>query len=1062
MKKTFLRLSAAVLLVMCHMAVAMAQGGKEIRFGFDEGVTKTDDATGTIGAFETVCTSEIITTEWITDGLRSIATDANTSWTYGGVAYTGQDGVQITFNPSPTQGYYGYKVTIPEGYSYILKSVKGDVLMTWQQLSQQIKVETAEGSLVWKSDSNYVRKGAWRNTINTTLTDNVELSAGTYLFKSVVSLTEGGGGKLHTPVALMFTGELKYAGGSMVVPQLTSLTADGIDLLAKVSDNTVNYQLAYGACTFPEVKATCDENGTVTVTQATVDYPQAKVKIVSTDGYYNEVYTVKFTVGQPATAADTIYVATPVINVVEGENSDVVTITTTTPNAKIYYTIDGSTPTTKSILYTGELTVNHNMTLSAIAMLPVFNYGNSSVATHTFTHFKTIGGFSFTLTTGDGTTTDLTSDDSYKYIRQSKSNPSFGLKGSSYVYSDSRFKIGAGQKFAISVPANAVVSKVTFNSFCENYYDAATDNYALMDYFRSEGATCIYSDTIRGGKDTEFIVQNHSHGKDIEFSIASCRQVAFGSVTIEYSQYNDGQVNLLSTSIADKAITDASACLTMYFDRSVTLADNAKMKLDGTDVRTVANDSKVRAYYWNLPYGSTHTLTLAANSLKDIFGNCYGKDITVSFTVKEAPKTQKATFDYVVGTPEELKAALTAVAATNTTADAARKRILVKNGDYDMGQQTETKINGYNVSLIGQSREGVRIFHEGNGGIVGDATLCNNSQDFYMQDITVEHASSVRKGNSRGVTVAYCGGNKAILKNVEMISGQDTYVTGDRTYHEDCIIHGTVDFICGGGDNYFYRTDLLIEGGACITAASHDASTEWGYVFRDCTVKPGNFITPAATNGSYTLGRPWKNEPRVAFINTQMNITASEKGWGGMSLVNTHFYEYGSKDANGKDVSLAKRTVKDISLNQYTPVLTKEQADDYDMYNVVGGDDGWIPTLYTKQMEAPVVNAEGNTISWNEVDNALCYVVFCDGKYVGQTTDTSFACTDNGNYTVCAANEMGGLGAPSVGVATGIGHVEGDKAEKTKQVYDLGGRKQDASKLAKGIYIVNGKKQICK
>ncbi len=1059
MRKTLLRLSAALLLFMCHL-VTWAQGGKEVCFGFSEAVTKTDGTTGTIGDFETTGTSELITTEWITDGLRSVATDGKPSWTNGGVTYTGSKSVLISFDPSPVQGYYGYKVTIPEGYTFTLKSVKADVLMIYQQLSQQVRVETAAGERVWESDSVYVRKGKWRNTISTTLTDNVELSAGTYLFKSVVSLTEGGGGKQHAPVSLMFYGELKYAGGSLLIPKLTALTAGETDILGKVSGNIVSCQLDYGVCQFPEVKATCDDNGTVTVTQASVTNPQAKVKLVSTDGYYNEVYTVKFVAGKPATSADQLYVATPVISVVEGEKTAAVTITSSTPNAQIYYTLDGSTPTSKSILYKGEFTVNHKLTLNAIALLPVFNYGDSKVATHVFTNFKTIDGFSFTLSTGDGVTADLKDDNTYTSIRQSKLNPAFALKGSKAIYSDSRFKISAGQKYAIAVPANAVVSKVVFHSLSENYYDATTDNYALLDYFRSEGATCVYSDTIRGAKDTEFILQNHKYGSDIEFSVASCRQVAFSGITIEYAQYNDGQVNLLSSSINDKETTDASACLTLYFDRTVTLVDGAKMKLDGTEVRTVTNGSKVRAYYWNLPYGTTHKLTLAANSLKDVFDNCYDKDITLNFTVKEAPKTEKAVFDYVVGTPDELKAALTAVAESNKTADAARKRILVKNGDYDMGTDTQTNITGYHVSLVGQSREGVRIYHEGKGGIVGDATLCNKSVDFYMQDLTVEHASSVRKGNNRGVTVAYSGGNKAILKNVEMISGQDTYVTGDRTYHEDCIIHGTVDFICGGGDNYFYRTDLLIEGGACITAGSQDASTEWGYVFRDCTVKPGNFITPAATNGSYALGRPWKNEPRVAFINTKMNITALDRGWNGMSMINTHFYEYGSKNASGKDINLSKRTVKDISLNQYTPVMTKEQADDYTMYNVVGGDDGWDPTLYTKQMEAPTVSAEGNVISWNDIENALCYVVFCNGKYAGQTTETSFTCVEKGTYTVCAANEMGGLGAVSAGNATDINQVNADKTAQTEQVYDLSGRKQNGNKLSKGIYIVNGKKRI--
>lgn len=56
-------------------------------------------------------------------------------------------------------------------------------------------------------------------------------------------------------------------------------------------------------------------------------------------------------------------VATPVIT----NDGDVVTITTTTPDATIYYTVDGSIPTAESTLYTEPFTVTENGTIFAIA-----------------------------------------------------------------------------------------------------------------------------------------------------------------------------------------------------------------------------------------------------------------------------------------------------------------------------------------------------------------------------------------------------------------------------------------------------------------------------------------------------------------------------------------------------------------------------------------------------------------------------------------------------------------------------------------------------------------------
>lgn len=56
-----------------------------------------------------------------------------------------------------------------------------------------------------------------------------------------------------------------------------------------------------------------------------------------------------------------------------------VTLTSSTPGALIYYTLNGSTPTAKSFPYAGPIPVNASMTISAIAIAAGFT--NSSVAT---------------------------------------------------------------------------------------------------------------------------------------------------------------------------------------------------------------------------------------------------------------------------------------------------------------------------------------------------------------------------------------------------------------------------------------------------------------------------------------------------------------------------------------------------------------------------------------------------------------------------------------------------------------------------------------------------------
>ncbi len=95
-------------------------------------------------------------------------------------------------------------------------------------------------------------------------------------------------------------------------------------------------------------------------------------------GHLNDLWVFQSTVGAlPAVM--------PAFSPVAGiyAAGQTVQISSATPNATIYYTTDGSTPTTNSIVYTGPITVSSTETIEAIATAT--DYANSALASAKFT-----------------------------------------------------------------------------------------------------------------------------------------------------------------------------------------------------------------------------------------------------------------------------------------------------------------------------------------------------------------------------------------------------------------------------------------------------------------------------------------------------------------------------------------------------------------------------------------------------------------------------------------------------------------------------------------------------
>lgn len=390
----------------------------------------------------------------------------------------------------------------------------------------------------------------------------------------------------------------------------------------------------------------------------------------------------------------------------------------------------------------------------------------------------------------------------------------------------------------------------------------------------------------------------------------------------------------------------------------------------------------------------------------------------------------------------------------------AGDKIFLPNGEYDLGETVLTTICKNNISLIGQSMDGVIIRNAPDAkteSIDKTATIKINKNvtGTYLQDLTIQNALDYYKNNNGRAVALWDQGTQTVCKNVKLLSYQDTYYSnlqGAVKFFQDCEIHGTVDFICGDGSVYFYGTELVCEqrsttggGSDAITASNADVNDR-GYVFDHCTVRYAEGIQ--GTLPVVSFGRAWNNSPKTVFLYTflddsngaiNMNKDASAQKdkisrWtlGAMNALPHTFGEYYSVNGQGENVTPASNNVTFVlNANEKTmeTVLTADQAAAYTMSYTLGD---WSATAAADATQA-VCEATAAQFEPNGI-----YLVEADGLFAGIILGSEFmdkyAVYDGVNYTVRKANARGGFGLKAGEQQPGeaVEQVSGNKTTTTK------------------------------
>ena len=323
----------------------------------------------------------------------------------------------------------------------------------------------------------------------------------------------------------------------------------------------------------------------------------------------------------------------------------------------------------------------------------------------------------------------------------------------------------------------------------------------------------------------------------------------------------------------------------------------------------------------------------------------------------------------------DVKALLVAIELANkknAEKDSKPLYILIPDGFYDLGATVLTKITGHNIAMIGQSMDGTIIQNKPdvkNEGISKTAIFQNRGTNNYFQDLTLKNALDYYAAGSAGRAVTLQDkGTHTICNRVRLLSYQDTYYSdNDQGVHylQDSEIHGTVDFVCGDGDVWFERCKIVTEkrtadgSGRNVIAAPKTSKTQWGYIFNHCTVE--NIVS------NFEYARGWNGTPHCIWLHTTLltpeRLNPTRFDYHGMNTVQNDFKEYGTMDAQGRDITpntnvitytmTKKKQEGDkeiVTESNYTDetILGAERAATYTIENVFGN---WHPDKIITKME---------------------------------------------------------------------------------------------------------------
>ncbi|KAH8662487.1 pectin lyase fold/virulence factor [Xylariales sp. PMI_506] len=232
-------------------------------------------------------------------------------------------------------------------------------------------------------------------------------------------------------------------------------------------------------------------------------------------------------------------------------------------------------------------------------------------------------------------------------------------------------------------------------------------------------------------------------------------------------------------------------------------------------------------------------------------------------------------------------------------------------GDYTQNQVTITYDSGVDTQADESNSDSATVYATGN----------------YFEAVNINFK------NTFGTTTDYAtlgfgvkSSKYAALYGCQVYGNQDALLINGYFFASNSYIEGNIDMIWGSGAGYFLNSTISPnEDKVSLTADKRtDNTTAAGFVFDQCTITPAD----GASFSQISLGRPWNEYARVAYINSYLDSCVESAGWNQWSSSNpqTDGVLFGEMGNYGPGSSVSGRA-------SFATQLTQDEAVQFQLAN---------------------------------------------------------------------------------------------------------------------------------